>query len=106
MSQPYSEEMAIRPVLSYIPYATYLKEPTGNIITFAQFGEGNLLLEYHNGIESGDKSDDNSTLPPLISEAEMDEMSSGDKSDAEPMPTHMLEDIHDRSQYHPSINKR
>ena len=36
----------------------------------------------------------------------MDEMSSGDKSDAEPMPTDVLEDILDGSQYHLIINRR
>ena len=33
-------------------------------------------------------------------------MSSGDESEAEPMSTDMLEDIRERSQYHPSINRR
>ena len=33
-------------------------------------------------------------------------MSSGDESDIEPMYTDMLEDICDRSQYHPIINRR
>ena len=36
----------------------------------------------------------------------MDVMSSGDESDIEPMYTDMLEDICDRSQYHPIINRR
>ena len=36
----------------------------------------------------------------------MDEMSLGDKSNAEPMSTDMLKDIHDRSQYLPKINSR
>ena len=47
-------------------------ERTSNIITFAQFGEGNLLPETRNdtksGDKSGDESDDNSTMPPLLSE--------------------------------------
>ena len=46
------------------------------------------------------------TLPPLFSEAEIDEISSGDESDAKHMPKNMLEDIPDGSQYHPSINRR
>ena len=33
-------------------------------------------------------------------------MSSGDESDDEPISTYMLEDIHDGSQFHPSINRR
>ena len=36
----------------------------------------------------------------------MDAISSGDESDAEPMSTNMFEDIHDGSQYHPSIKRR
>ena len=42
-SQPYSESMAVLPAVSYIPYATSSKENIGNIITFVQFEEGNLL---------------------------------------------------------------
>ena len=59
-----------------------------------------------NGKESGKKYDDNSTLPPLISEAEIDAMSSGDESYDEPMSTDELEDICDVIQYFPSINRR
>ena len=33
-------------------------------------------------------------------------MSSGNESDAEPMSTNMLEDIHDGIQSHPSIDRR
>ena len=60
--------------MSYIPYATSSKEQTGDIITFAQFEKGNLLSESCNDIESGNKSDEDSTLPPLIHEAEIDEI--------------------------------
>ena len=45
MSCPYSEALAMRPAVSYIPYATSYHEQTGNIITFAQFEEGNLALK-------------------------------------------------------------
>ena len=43
MSCPYSEALAMRPAVSYIPYATSSHEQTGDIITFAQFEEGGLL---------------------------------------------------------------
>ena len=33
-------------------------------------------------------------------------MDSGDESEHDPIPTEMLEDICDGSQYHPSINRR
>ena len=69
MSQPYSEAIAMKPDVSYIPYATSSKGKTGDIITFAQFEEDNLLLKYRNNTEIGNRSDDDSTLPPLISEA-------------------------------------
>ena len=45
-------------------------------------------------------------MPPLISEEEMDVMSSCDEYDAETISTEMLEYIHDGSQPHPSVNGR
>ena len=90
----------------YIPYATSSKEQTGDIITFTQLEEGDLLSESRNSTESGDKSDDYLTLPPLISEAKIDEMSSSDESDAEPMSPDMLGDICDGSQSGPRTNRK
>ena len=58
--------MAMQPTVPYIPYATYSKEQTGNIIMFAQFEEENLLSETRDDAESGEKSDDNSNMSPLI----------------------------------------
>ena len=43
-------------------------EKTGNIITFEKFEEGGLLSETHDDAESGEKLDDNSIMPSLISE--------------------------------------
>ena len=82
--------MAIQPEVSYIPYYTSSRKKTGDIITFTQFEEGILISESCNSMESSDEYDKDSTLPPLISEAKMDEISSGDASDAEPMPSDML----------------
>ena len=45
-------------------------------------------------------------MPPLIGKEEMDVMDSGDKSDDEPMPVEMLEDICDSSKSHPNVNRR
>ena len=45
---------------------------------FAQFKEGGLLSETHYGTEKFNEYDDDSTLVPLISEEEIDTMSSGD----------------------------
>ena len=65
-SQIYAEAMAMRPAVSYIPYTIYSKEQTGDIITFAQFKEGNLLSQTRDDAESGEKSDDDSIVPPII----------------------------------------
>ena len=37
--------MAMRPAVTYTPYATSSKEQTGDIITFTLFEERNLLSE-------------------------------------------------------------
>ena len=47
-SRPYSEAMAMRPEVMYTPYAMSLREQTGNVITFTQFEEGNILTETRN----------------------------------------------------------
>ena len=60
MSQPYSEEMAMRPAVTYTPCATSSREQTGNIIRFTQFEEGNILTKTCNNAESGDEYDDKS----------------------------------------------
>ena len=74
-SQPPSKVMAMLLSVSYIPYATPSKQQTGNIITSVQFEVVNLLSEYRNITEISDKSGDYSTLPPLISESKMGEIS-------------------------------
>ena len=61
-SQPYSEAMSMRLSVTYTPYATSSKEKTGNIITFAQFEEGNILTETINDAESDDQSDNESIM--------------------------------------------
>ena len=65
------------PDVLYTPYAIYSKGQNGNIITFAQFEEGNLLCETHDDAESVDESDDDSIMLLLIREEEMDVMDSG-----------------------------
>ena len=63
----------MRLAVSYTPYATSAREKTGNIIMFAKFEDGNLLLEPQNLLaetrddtESNNESDDGSTMPQLI----------------------------------------
>ena len=69
LSRPYAEVMAMRPAVTYTPYATSSKEQTGDIITFAQLQEGNLLSETSNNTESGDESDSESIM---MSEKDME----------------------------------
>ena len=52
----------MHPTVTYTPYATSSKEQTGNVITFPQFEEGNLLTETRNNTESGDESDSESIM--------------------------------------------
>ena len=61
-SRPYAEAMAMRPTVTNTPYATSSKEQTGDVITFAQCEEGNLLSETRNDTESGDKYDSESIM--------------------------------------------
>ena len=49
----------MRPTVLYTPYDTSSKYQTGDMITFAQFEEGDLLSETRDYDEIGDKSDDN-----------------------------------------------
>ena len=80
-SRTYLELMAMRPEVTYTPYATSSKEQTGDIITLVQFEEGNLISETCNDTESGDEYDNNSIMPQLLSKEDMDRMDSGDESD-------------------------
>ena len=78
------------PSVIYIPYDTSPKGKIGDLITFAQFEEGNILSENSNNTESGDKSYDDSIMPPLLIKEEIDVMDSGNEPDDEPMSTDML----------------
>ena len=48
LSRPYAEAMAMRPTVTYTLYATSSKEKTGDVITFSQFEEGDLISETRN----------------------------------------------------------
>ena len=80
-----------------------LKEKTGNVITFAQFEEGNILTETRNDAESGHESDNESIM---ISKQDIENINSGDESDHDLISTEMLHDIRDGSQTHLNINRR
>ena len=51
-------------------------------------------------------TDENSIIPPLRSEEEMDAMYSSDESDDDPISMDMLEEIWDKSWSHPNVNRR
>ena len=68
MSQSYSEAMDIYLAVTYIPGAKSSREKTGDIVTFTQFEEGNTITKNRNDAESGDESDNDSILPPLLRE--------------------------------------
>ena len=61
-SRPYAEAMAMLLTVTYTPYTTSSKERTGDVITFAQFEEGNLLSETRSDTESDDESDSESNM--------------------------------------------
>ena len=88
--------------------ATSSKEQTGNIIMFAQFEEGGLLsetCEYSEGDDkSGDESNNDSIMPPVLNLEETDALDSGCESYYEAMSKEKLEDIRDGIQSHPGVN--
>ena len=81
--------MDMRLAVLYLPYATSPGGVTVYIIMFLQFEEGDSLSEIRNDTESSNKSDEDPTLAPLINEEEMDVISSGNESGAEPVSTYM-----------------
>ena len=95
--------MVMLPAVTYTPYATSSKEQTGDIITFTQFEEGDLLTESCNDTESSDKSDSESIM---MSEQDMENLDEKEKSDDNLISTETLHDIRDGSQTHPNIDKR
>ena len=90
--------------VSYIPCYKYSKKKTGDRIMFAKVEEGYLLSEAcedaESGDKSGDESDEDSIMPPLLRLEETGVLDSDDESDYEHMSTEMLEDIRDGSQSH------
>ena len=70
--------MAMRPTVTYTPYATSYKEQTGDVITFAQFEEGYLITETCNDTESDDESNSDSIM---MSEKYMENLNEKEKFD-------------------------
>ena len=98
--------MAMRTFVTYTICATSSRGGTIDVSTFVQFEEGGILSETRNYVESSEKLDDNSIMPPLLIKEEIDAMDSVDESYDEPISMEMLEDIRDGSQSYPSINRR
>ena len=94
-SRPYAEAMAMRPAVTYTPYATSYKEQIGDVITFAQFEEGNLLNETRNDTESDDGSNSESIM---MSERDMENLGKTEKFDEGLISTELLQDIRDGNQ--------
>ena len=92
----------MRTAVTYTLYATSSREKTGYVITSTQFEEGNTFTENRNYAERGDKSDNESII---MSKQDMENLDSNDESDHDLISTEMLEDIRDRSQTHPNVNK-
>ena len=95
--------MAMRPAVTYTPYATSSKEQTGDVITFAQFKEENLLSETRNDTESGDESDSESIMMSVKYTENIDET---EKFNDDLISTETLHNICDGNQTDPKINKR
>ena len=102
-SQPYSEAMAMRPAVTYTPCVTSSKGKNGDVITFVQFEERNILTETRNDAKSGEKSDNESIM---MSKQDMENINFGEESDHDLISTEMLEDIRFRSQTNPNVNIR
>ena len=102
-SQSYSEAIALRPAVTYTPYAASSKGETGDVITFAQFEEGDLLIVTRNDIESGDESYSESLM---MSEQDMENLDKKEEFDDDLISTETLHDIRDRNQTNPNIDKR
>ena len=95
--------MAMRPAVTYTPHATSSKEQTGDVITFAQFEEKNLLGETCIDTKSGDESDSESIM---MSGKDMENLDETEKYDDDLISTETLHDIRDVNQTHPKMNKR
>ena len=84
----------MRPAVSYIPYATSSHKQTGNIMTFEQSEERNLVENERNAEE------DESIFSSIY------ELSTDYNSDEGSISTNPLKDIWDGRKIHPEINTR
>ena len=97
------KRLEMRPAVTYTPYATSSKEQTGDVITFAEFEEGNLISETRNDTESDDEFNSESIM---MSKKDMENLEGKEKFDDDLISTETLHDICGRNQTHPIIAKR
>ena len=95
--------MEMRPTVTYTPYATSSKEKTGDVITFTQFEEGNLLTETRNDTESDEESNSESIM---MSKQDMENLDEKEKFDDDLISTKTLHDIRDGNHTDLNIDKR
>ena len=76
---------------------------TGDVITFTQFEEVNLLTETRNDTEIGDESDSESIM---MSKQDMENIDEKENFDDDHISTETLHYIRDGNQTHPNIDKR
>ena len=84
--------MAMRPEVTYTLHSTSSNEQTGDIITFTQFEEENLLSETRNDTEIGDESDSESIM---MSEKDMENPNETEKFDDDLISMETLHAIRD-----------
>ena len=96
-SLTYSEAMSMPSAVTYTPYATSPKEQTGDVITFTQSEEGNILTETRNNAESGDESNSESIM---MSEKDMENIDETEKFDDDLISKETLHDILDNQPPH------
>ena len=102
-SRPYAEAMAMCPTVTYTPYAASSKEQNGDVITFAQFEEGNLLTETRNDTESDEESNSESIM---MSKQDIENIDEKENFDDNLISTETLHEIRDVNQTHPNVDKR
>ena len=82
----------MHPTVTYTPHAKSSKEQTGDVITFTQFEEENLVTETRNDTESGDESNNESIM---MGRQDMENLDEKEKFYDNLISTETLHDIRD-----------
>ena len=97
--------MSMCPSMTYTSCAISSKGTNWGYTNVRTVWRGGFIIWNRNDAEIGDKYDDNSIMPPVLREKEIDATDSGDESIYYPMSTEMLKYIRDRSQSRPNNNR-